>query len=174
MLLGFSVDSVSLPAHVWGDGISGAFPIALAVAFDTLKLARKLEAAGFEHKQAADVSEAMAEAFTITEIATKADIDRLAAANKADIDRLAVDIERLAETTKADIGRLAVDIDRLAETTKAALRESEHRQAAENAATRAEMKAMELRMTIKLGVMLAALFTMTVGAVAAIVRLMLH
>ncbi|KAF0112177.1 MAG: hypothetical protein FD149_2477, partial [Rhodospirillaceae bacterium] len=31
--------------------------MATAVAFDTLKLARKLEAAGFEHKQAADTAE---------------------------------------------------------------------------------------------------------------------
>ncbi|KAF0138110.1 MAG: hypothetical protein FD153_1522 [Rhodospirillaceae bacterium] len=30
----------------------------MAVAFDTLRLARKLEAAGFEQKQAADIAEA--------------------------------------------------------------------------------------------------------------------
>jgi len=35
--------------------------MALAVAFDTLKLARKLEAAGFDRRQADDISEAMAE-----------------------------------------------------------------------------------------------------------------
>ena len=149
------------------NGISGAFPIVLAVAFDTLKLTRKLEAAGFEHKQAADVSEALAEAFAIAELATKADIERLA-----------VDIERLATATKADIDRLVV-------ATKADLRESEHRLEsridrleakvdAAIASVRADMKAMELRMTVKLGVMLTALFTMTVGAVAAIMRLMLH
>ena len=39
---------------------------------------------------------------------------------------------------------------------------------------RAEMKAMELRLVIKLGVMLAALFTMTVGALAVAVRILLH
>ena len=134
--------------------------MALAVAFDTLKLARKLEAAGFEHQQAADVSEAMAEAFTIAEVATKADIDRLAAANKADL-------------REAQAATMAAISD-----VKTALRESEHRQAAENAAIRsdmkaentamraemkagntamrAEMKTMELRMTIKLGGLIAA------------------
>ena len=43
------------------------------LAFDTLKLARKLEAAGFEHKQAADIAEALAEARAVAELATKAD-----------------------------------------------------------------------------------------------------
>ncbi|KAF0119384.1 MAG: hypothetical protein FD149_69 [Rhodospirillaceae bacterium] len=152
--------------------------MALAVAFDTLKLARKLEAAGFEHQQAADVSEAMAEAFAIAEVATKADvrelelrleakIDRLAAANKADIDRLAA-------ANKADTDRLAVDIERLAETTKAELREARAEAKAESTTIRSDMKAMELRMTIKLGLMLMALFATTIGAVAAIMRFMLH
>ena len=48
--------------------------MAAAVAFDTLKLARKLEAAGFEQKQAADTAEALAEAMATAELATKADI----------------------------------------------------------------------------------------------------
>ena len=65
--------------------------MAFAVAFDTLKLARKLEAAGFEHKQAADIAEAMAERpWPSPKLATKADIDRLEASTKAEIDRLAV------------------------------------------------------------------------------------
>ncbi len=44
-----------------------------AVPFDTLKLARKLEAAGFAPKQAADTAEALADAFKDT-IATRQDI----------------------------------------------------------------------------------------------------
>ena len=119
--------------------------MALAVAFDTLKLARKLEAAGFEHKQAADTAEALAEAMTTAEIATKADIREAQAATKADIREVQADIERLAAANKADIAEV-----------KAALRESEQRQVAENATMRAEAKAMELRMTIKLGGLIAA------------------
>ena len=152
--------------------------MALAIAFDTLKLARKLEAAGLGHQQAADISDALADALTIAEIATKADIERLAAANRADIERLAVGIERLAETTKADMERLEA-------STKADLRESEHRLEsridrleakvdAAIASVRADMKAMELRMTVKLGLMLVAFFVTMVGAIAAIIRFMPH
>ncbi|KAF0112771.1 MAG: hypothetical protein FD149_2356 [Rhodospirillaceae bacterium] len=77
--------------------------MATAVAFDTLKLARRLEAAGFEHKQAADMAEAMA----VAELATKADIERLASATKADLAaaraETKADIERLEASTKADL-----------------------------------------------------------------------
>lgn len=45
-----------------------------AVAFDTLKLARKLEAAGFPAKQAADTAEALADAFGDDQV-TKAHLD---------------------------------------------------------------------------------------------------
>ena len=45
------------------------------LAFDTLKLARKLEAAGFEHKQAADIAEALAEAMVSADLVTKEHLD---------------------------------------------------------------------------------------------------
>ena len=44
----------------------------MAVPFDTLKLARRLEAVGFPPQQAGDVSEGIAEA--VSHLATKADI----------------------------------------------------------------------------------------------------
>ena len=45
------------------------------IAFDTLKLARKLEAAGFQPKQAADTAEALAESMAeMSGLATKEDI----------------------------------------------------------------------------------------------------
>jgi hypothetical protein len=43
-----------------------------AVPFDTLKLARRLESAGFPAQQAGDTADALAEA--LSEFATKADI----------------------------------------------------------------------------------------------------
>lgn len=55
-----------------------------AVPFDTLKLARKLEAAGFNTKQAGDTAEALAEALA-DQVATKADIAELKAEIRADI-----------------------------------------------------------------------------------------
>ena len=45
-----------------------------AFPFDTLKMARKLEAAGFPGPQAAGAAEAMAEAMSGAELATKADV----------------------------------------------------------------------------------------------------
>jgi hypothetical protein len=49
-----------------------------AVPFDTLKLARKLEAAGFNAQQAGDTAEALAEAMS-DQVATKGDIAELKA-----------------------------------------------------------------------------------------------
>lgn len=45
-----------------------------AIPFDTLKMARKLEAAGFSSAQAAGAAEAMADAMAGAELATKADL----------------------------------------------------------------------------------------------------
>lgn len=72
-----------------------------AVAFDTLKLARKLEAAGFPAKQAADTSAAFAEVLT-QELATKADITLLRA-----------DIESEIAGLRAEIAGLRADIEKL-------------------------------------------------------------
>lgn len=59
--------------------------------FDTLKLARKLEAAGFPAKQAADTAEALAESLGEgSGLATKADIDRLGLRIDALEDRITV------------------------------------------------------------------------------------
>jgi hypothetical protein len=44
----------------------------VAMPFDTLKLARRLEAAGFPAQQAGDMAEAIAEA--VSQLATKADL----------------------------------------------------------------------------------------------------
>ena len=45
-----------------------------AIPFDTLKMARKLEAAGFAGTQAAGAAEAMADAMAGAELATKTDL----------------------------------------------------------------------------------------------------
>jgi hypothetical protein len=45
------------------------------ITFDTLKLARKLEAAGFPQKQAGDTAEALAQSLgEVSDLATKADL----------------------------------------------------------------------------------------------------
>jgi hypothetical protein len=68
-----------------------------AIPFDTLKMARKLEAAGFPGPQAAGAAEAMAEAMSGAELATKADLMAVKAdvmAVKADLLAAKTDLER--------------------------------------------------------------------------------
>lgn len=78
----------------------------LAVAFDTLKLARKLESAGMAPKQAQDTSAALSETFTewlsVGNIATREDVHGL----RAEIDGVKVELGKLEakiEATKAEI-----------------------------------------------------------------------
>jgi len=61
--------------------------------FDTLKLARQFEAAGFEPKQAGDMAAAIAEAQASADLATKADLDRLELVTKNSIERLERDLK---------------------------------------------------------------------------------
>jgi hypothetical protein len=68
------------------------------VQFDTLKLARRLEATGFPTQQVGDMAEAIAEA--LAQLATKADIAALRAELTADIEILKRDITlRLGSAT---------------------------------------------------------------------------
>jgi hypothetical protein len=81
-----------------------------AVPFDTLKLARRLEAAGFPGKQAGDTAEALADAMSGAELATKSDL----ALVKADLAALRVelkaDIAALRAELKADIAALRAEL----------------------------------------------------------------
>ena len=83
-----------------------------AVAFDTLKLARSLrDTAQMSQVQAEGVADALAEAMSGAELATKNDIRELATATKNDIREQAAatknDIRELAAATKNDIMELA-------------------------------------------------------------------
>jgi len=88
-----------------------------AVPFDTLKLARRLEAAGFPAKQAGDTAEALAEAMSGAELATKSDLApvksdlaALRAELKAEIAALKAEIAALRAEFKADIELLRRDL----------------------------------------------------------------
>ena len=63
-----------------------------AVPFDTLKLARRLEAAGFSPKQAGDMSESLAEAMSGADLATKADLEAAISALEARLEIVRRDI----------------------------------------------------------------------------------
>jgi hypothetical protein len=78
----------------------------LAVAFDTLKLARKLESAGMPSKQAQDTSAALSETYTewlsLGNVATREDVHEV----KKEIGGIRVEIGKLEtkiEATKAEI-----------------------------------------------------------------------
>ena len=71
--------------------------------FDTLKVTRHLENAGIETRHAEAIVQSMAEAFEDT-VATKADIDKLAASTKADI-------AKLEASTKADIDTVRKNLE---------------------------------------------------------------
>jgi hypothetical protein len=67
-----------------------------AVPFDTLKMARKVEAAGFTAAQSAGAAEAMAEAMSGAELATKGDVER-------GIGQVRTDLENRLELLQRDI-----------------------------------------------------------------------
>ncbi|MFM8988309.1 MAG: DUF1640 domain-containing protein, partial [Alphaproteobacteria bacterium] len=62
-------------------------PFMTAVAFDTMKLARRLKAAGMNQPQATSVAEALAETMVV-EPATRADLQRLDARLAGEISAL--------------------------------------------------------------------------------------
>ena len=119
------------------------------ISFDTLKHVERLTAAGVPDAQArAEASalrDVLAESLDTTiatkgdiarlEASTKADIARLEASTKADVVELKADIARLEASTKADMGLMHKDMDLI----------------------RKDMQAMELRLVMKLGAIMATI-----------------
>ncbi|MBM3629533.1 MAG: hypothetical protein FJX21_17170 [Alphaproteobacteria bacterium] len=68
-------------------------PFMTAVAFDTMKLVRRLEAAGMNQPQATGVAEALAETMVV-EPATRTDLQRLDARLAGEISALRVEVEK--------------------------------------------------------------------------------
>lgn len=81
-----------------------------AVPFDTLKLARRLEAAGFPGKQAGDTAEALAEAMSGAELATKSDLALIRTEMAGFRAELKADIAALRAELKADIATLRAEL----------------------------------------------------------------
>src|SRR5215472_4306283 len=85
-----------------------------AVPFDTLRLARRLEGAGFSPQQAGDTAEALAEAMSGAELATTADIVGVRTELKAEIaalrGELTAEIAALRSELKAEIAALRAEI----------------------------------------------------------------
>jgi hypothetical protein len=79
---------------------------AMAMPFDTLRLARRLEAAGFAPQQAGGMAEAIAEA--ISGLATKADLLALKADLQAEIVSLRAELEILKRDMTIRLGSMMV------------------------------------------------------------------
>jgi hypothetical protein len=79
-----------------------------AVPFDTLKFARRLEAAGMAAPTAAGASEALADALSGAELATKADIGSLRTEVKGDMGLLRHDMELLRRDLTIRLGGMMV------------------------------------------------------------------
>jgi hypothetical protein len=104
------------------------------VPFDTLKLARRLEDAGFPPKQAGDTAEALGE------LATKGDIGALKADLTSVHSGLRADIATLRAELKADIAALRAELKADIELLRAELK--------------ADIELLRRDMTIRLGSML--------------------
>src|ERR1700691_2353314 len=83
-----------------------------AFPFDTLKMARKLEAAGFPGPQAAGAAEAMAEAMSGAELATKADVLAVKADLTHEIGLVRSDLTREIGLVRSDLTREMTAITR--------------------------------------------------------------
>ncbi len=139
------------------------------VSFDTLKFATRLQAGGFTRDQATAAAEAFAEA-TGEELATKADLNAGLAGVRSQIVTVRADLQqqilevrndlqqqilevkndlqqRILEV-KNDLQQQIIDLKNDLQQQISALRTS---QQSDTASLRAEMRELELRMTIKLG-----------------------
>lgn len=123
--------------------------------FDTLKMARKLESSGFPPSQAAGVAEAMAEAMSVADLATKADITRLESemATKTNIVRI-----------QADIARLESEMTRIEKDLRAEVKSESRGLRHEIELIRRDMDVLGRDLTLRLGGMMVAGFGVVIGA----------
>ncbi|MGH8490829.1 MAG: coiled-coil domain-containing protein [Gammaproteobacteria bacterium] len=128
-----------------------------AIAFDTLKFAKRLKEGGFTDQQAEALAQAEAE-FIEQSLAAKRDLKELEVALKRDLKEIEValkrDLKELEIALKRDIEEIRGGVKRDIEGLRADLKR--------------DMKELEYRMTIKLG----ALLVVAVGAMATLVKLL--
>jgi hypothetical protein len=119
-----------------------------AAPFDTLKLARRLEVAGFPPKQAGDTAEALAEAMSGARLATGDDIASVRG-----------EIAALRAEFRTEIAALRAEFRAEIAAVRAEFR-------AEIAAVRAELELLRRDLTIRLGGMMIV----AVGIILAAIR----
>jgi len=123
-----------------------------AIAFDTLKFAKRLKEAGFTEQQAEALADAEAE-FIEQNLATKLDI--------AEIKRDIIDVKRDINDVKRDIKELEV-------TLRNEIKQLDVKIEQIRSDLARDLKDLEYRMTIKLG----TLMVVAVGAMATLVKLL--
>ena len=127
-----------------------------ALAFDTYAAVKKLKEAGFTEQQAEAQTTLLTDVIA-GELATKHDIEAV----KHDIETVKLDLENVRAELKRDIETLRLNL----ENVRAELKRDIETLRAD---MKHDMKELELRLTIKLGAMLA----LAVGAVATLVKLL--
>lgn len=124
----------------------------MTVAFDTLKLARRLETAGFPTKQAQDTAEALAEALTAN------------VASQADIQSVQSEIRELGLQLRAEIREVETRL-------RAEIREVELKLRADMASLRAEL----IKWAVGIGIAaVLAIGGMILSATLSIMRMLPH
>ena len=134
-----------------------------ALAFDTYAAVKKLKEAGFTEQQAEAQTTLLMEVIA-GELATKHDIETI----KHDIETVKLDIENVRAELKRDIATVKLDIENVRAELKRDIATVKLDIENVRAELKRDMKELELRLTIKLGAMLA----LAVGAVATLVKLL--
>jgi septal ring factor EnvC (AmiA/AmiB activator) len=136
------------------------------VPFDTLKLARRLEGAGFPPKQAGDTAEAIAEAMSGARLATADDIASVRGEITTLGSELRAEIAALRAELKAEISSVRTEIATLRAEFRAEISALRAELKADIAAVRAEMELLRRDLTIRLGGMMIV----AVGIILAAIR----
>jgi hypothetical protein len=118
-----------------------------AILFDTLKMAEALQAGGFSDQQARAVTNALGDAATVAQVATRGDVMDLGIGMKHDFDTFRAERRADSDAFKAEIraefGAFKTEIRHGFEMFKTEIRR--------------DLSALEQRMTIKLGTMMLAM-----------------
>ncbi len=131
------------------------------VTFDTLAYAKRLRGAGLTDEQAVVHAEALATALGEI-LVTKQDLNELA--TKDDLHRLELATKEEFASVRQEMSSEFASVRQEMSGGFAAVRQE---MSSEFSAVRQEMRALELRMTLRVG----ALFSIGIGALAALIKL---
>ena len=138
--------------------------MAHAMRIDSLKFARKLEAAGLDRKAAEAIAEGVSEV-DVSDLATKTDIADLRSATKTDIAELRsatkADIAELRSATQADIAELRQEIGSLRAATKSDIAELRSEIVSLRGATKADIAELRAELFRQLWIMAAGIVALT-------------